>query len=55
MNSEEVGTLGYRQPPQDGGGGTALAVTEGGKNFPLLLILSLDDSMVMCSYSYFNI
>ena len=44
-----------RQPPPDGGGGTALAVTEGGKKCSLLLILSLEDSMVYCSDSYFSI
>ena len=50
-----VGTLSYRQPPPDGGGGTALAVTEGGKKCSLLLILSLDYSMVYCSDSNFKI
>ena len=53
MNSEEVGTLGYSKPPSDEGGGP-LAV-EGGKNFPLLLVLSLDYSVDICSDSNFNI
>ena len=50
-----VGTLSYRQPPPDGGGGTALAVTEGGKKCSLLLILSLEDSLILCSDSNFDI
>ena len=53
VNSEEVGTLGYIKPPSDEGGGP-LAV-EGGKNFPLLLVLSLDYSVDICSDSNFNI
>ena len=50
-----VGILGDRQPPSDEGGGTALAVTEGGKKCSLLLTLSLVDSAVICSDSYFEI
>ena len=46
-------TLAYSQPPSDEGGGP-LAV-EGGKKCSLLLFLSLEDSVVMCSYSYFGI
>ena len=53
VNSEEVGTLGYSKPSSDEEGGP-LAV-EGGKKCSLLLILSLDDSMVYCSDSNFNI
>ena len=50
-----VGILGDRQPPPDGGGGTALAVTEGGKKCSLYLFLSLEDSVVYCSDSNFDI
>ena len=50
-----VGTLSYRQPPSDEGGGTALAVTEGGKKCSLLLILSLDGCEVYCSDSNYKI
>ena len=53
VNSEEVGTLGYIKPPSDEGGGP-LAV-EGGKKCSLLLILSLDNSLVYCSDLYFLI
>ena len=40
-------TFVFNQPPSDEGGGP-LAV-EGGKNFPLLLVLSFVDSLVYCS------
>ena len=51
----EAGTLSYRQPPSDEGGGTAFAVTEGGKKRSLYLSLSLEDSAVICSNLNFNI
>ena len=50
-----MGTSVYCKPPSDEGGGTALAVTEGGKKCSLYLSLSLEDSAVICSYSYFDI
>ncbi|MDD6644725.1 MAG: hypothetical protein PUE67_01485 [Oscillospiraceae bacterium] len=53
IRNDRVGILGDRQPPPEGGGGP-LAV-EGGKNFPLLLFLSLEGSGVICSDSYFEI
>ena len=48
-----MGTLSYRQPPSDEGGGP-LAV-EGGKKCSLLLFLSLEDNLVLCSDSNFEI
>ena len=53
VNSEEVGTMNYRKPPPEGGGGP-LAV-EGGKKCSLYLFLSLDYGAVLSADSNFNI